>query len=77
MEAQDDVLVALGNLQILDSLVSLPQVTSYYQCTLRLQLSQCLVYLGNQLIPLLVLLSHRLVHKLVGNPVIAAVLQEI
>ena len=75
VETQDDILVALGHLQVLHGLVSLPHVTTNHQCTLWLQFAQGLVYLGYQLVPLLVLGCYRLVHKLVSHPVVAAVLQ--
>ena len=75
VERQHDVLVALGNLQILDGSVALPQVRTDDQCALRLTFAQGLVHLGHQLIPLLVVFSHRLVHEFVSYRVVAIALQ--
>ena len=75
VERQHDVLVALGNLQILNGSVALPQVRTDDQSALRLTFAQGLVHLGYQLVPLLVVFSHRLVHEFVSHRVVAIALQ--
>ena len=77
VEGEDDVLVVLRNLQIFDSLVTLPQVASNYQCTLRFTLAQCLMNLYDELVPLLVVVGNGLVHELVCHGVVAVALQHI
>ena len=77
VEREDDVLVVLGNFQILHRLIALPAVAANDQCALGLTLTQCLVNLHDELIPLLVVIGYGLVHELIGHRVIAITLQHV
>ncbi|MBQ3753670.1 MAG: RagB/SusD family nutrient uptake outer membrane protein [Prevotella sp.] len=77
VEREDDVLVALGHLQVLDGAVALPHVAADDEGALRLTLAQCLVYLRYERVPLLVVVGHRLVHELIGHGVVAVALQHV
>ncbi len=75
VEGEHDVLVALWHLQILHGLVALPAVGTHHEGALRLAGAECLVNLCHQLVPLLVIVGHGLVHELVGHPVVAVALE--
>ena len=77
VEREDDVLVTLRHFQIFHCLVALPAVGTYDERALRLTLTEGLVHLGHQLIPLLMVVSHRFVHELVCHGVGAEVLQHV
>ena len=77
VEGEHDVLVALGHLEILHRLIALPAVGADDERTLRLALAEGLVHLGHQLVPLLVIVGHGLVHELVGHGVVAVALQHV
>ena len=77
MEGKDDVLVPLGYFQILHRLIALPAVAANDQRALGLTLTQCLVNLHDELIPLLVVIGYGLVHELIGHRVVAITLQHV
>ena len=77
VEREDDVLVVFGHLQILDGSVALPHIRTNDEGALWLTLAKCLVNLGNELVPLFVVFSYRLVHELISHGVDAVSFQHV
>ena len=77
VEGEHDVLVTLRYLQILHCLIALPTVGAYDEGALWLTGTECLVYLGHQLVPLFVFLCYGFVHELISHPVVAVAFQHV
>ncbi len=77
VETEDDVLVSFRNTQVLECLVSLPAVRPDDEGSVRLTFPEGSVHLGHKLVPLLVFISYRFVHKFIGYPVRAVFLQDV
>ncbi len=75
VESDNDIGVVFRNPQIFHGAVILPAVGTYKDFTLRLQLPQGRHGAANDFVPRLRVIGHRLIHQLVGDPLIRIFVQ--